>query len=240
MPTSRFPHLQLPSIDAPIKSGPNDRPQIFDSQRRRFVTLTAEEWVRQHFVAYLIHHLHYPSALIGNEVSLIDDSRIQIARHHYHPTSLLSNPKLQLHAARPLSRGEQRAPTFLLPHGLYHLFRHLPSRNAKVGGDSAVKARETAVCYLRDGKKRFFRVIFLKFFRPQNNHILGLFSAFQKPFTRHSQKNLKRTKSPVYTTHFHHYTSTHILPIFASQMRCFEAFPMPIFSPSLKISVPLS
>lgn len=70
MPTSRFPHLHLPSIDAPIKSGPNDRPQIFDSQRRRFVTLTAEEWVRQHFVAYLIHHLHYPSALIGNEVSL--------------------------------------------------------------------------------------------------------------------------------------------------------------------------
>jgi predicted type IV restriction endonuclease len=32
--------------------------------------LTPEEWVRQHFVHYLIEHKGYPAGLIGNEVEL--------------------------------------------------------------------------------------------------------------------------------------------------------------------------
>lgn len=65
-----LPTLHLPSIDARIQPGAGGRPTIFDAQRRRYVTLTAEEWVRQHFVHYLIADLGFPSALIGNEVSV--------------------------------------------------------------------------------------------------------------------------------------------------------------------------
>lgn len=43
---------------------------IFDPLRQRFVALTPEEWVRQHFTAYLINHLSYPASLMGNEVSI--------------------------------------------------------------------------------------------------------------------------------------------------------------------------
>ena len=43
---------------------------VFDPLRKRFVVLTPEEWVRQHFVHYLITQLHYPATLIGNEVSI--------------------------------------------------------------------------------------------------------------------------------------------------------------------------
>lgn len=65
-----FPPLHLPAIDTHITYGAGGRPSIFDSQRKRYVTLTAEEWVRQHFVAYLVRQLGYPAALIGNEVAL--------------------------------------------------------------------------------------------------------------------------------------------------------------------------
>ncbi len=43
---------------------------IFDIIRRRYVALTPEEWVRQHFVHFLIEHKGYPSALLANEVQV--------------------------------------------------------------------------------------------------------------------------------------------------------------------------
>lgn len=43
---------------------------IWDDLRRRYVVLTPEEWVRQHFVHFLIEHKSYPAALLANEVSL--------------------------------------------------------------------------------------------------------------------------------------------------------------------------
>lgn len=44
--------------------------KIYDMLRKRFVALTPEEWVRQHFTSYLITHKGYPASLMANEVSL--------------------------------------------------------------------------------------------------------------------------------------------------------------------------
>lgn len=46
------------------------RTMIYDFLRRRYVALTPEEWVRQHFTHFLIEHKHYPAALLANEVTL--------------------------------------------------------------------------------------------------------------------------------------------------------------------------
>ena len=46
------------------------RTAIYDRLRRRYVALTPEEWVRQHFVHFLIDHKHFPAMLMANEVSL--------------------------------------------------------------------------------------------------------------------------------------------------------------------------
>ena len=43
---------------------------IFDFLRRKYVALTPEEWVRQHFVHYLVEHKGYPKGLLGNEIEL--------------------------------------------------------------------------------------------------------------------------------------------------------------------------
>ncbi len=46
------------------------KPYVYDDLRRKFVRLTSEEWVRQHFVRYLIDDLGYPQPLMQNEVAL--------------------------------------------------------------------------------------------------------------------------------------------------------------------------
>lgn len=61
--------LNLPPYQINVKEL-NGRKMILDTQRQRFVALTPEEWVRQHFVHYLIGHLSYPSALLANEIGL--------------------------------------------------------------------------------------------------------------------------------------------------------------------------
>ena len=48
----------------------NGHTTVFDPLRRRHIRLTPEEWVRQHFVHFLIAHKGYPQGLLANEVSL--------------------------------------------------------------------------------------------------------------------------------------------------------------------------
>jgi hypothetical protein len=48
-----------------VKEG--NKELIFDRLRKRYITLTPEEWVRQNFINYLVKVLSYPSSLIGIE-----------------------------------------------------------------------------------------------------------------------------------------------------------------------------
>ncbi|MCR5130801.1 MAG: type I restriction enzyme HsdR N-terminal domain-containing protein [Prevotella sp.] len=61
--------LNLPPYDVRL-GGTKERPTIFDILRRRYVKLTPEEWVRQHFVHFLINEKGYPQTLLANEVKL--------------------------------------------------------------------------------------------------------------------------------------------------------------------------
>ena len=64
-----MPKLNLPPINLRAKSDCG-RTLVFDDVRSAYVVLTPEEWVRQHFVHYLINHKGYPQSLMGNEVQL--------------------------------------------------------------------------------------------------------------------------------------------------------------------------
>ena len=76
---------------------------IFDFLRRKFVTLTPEEWVRQHFTHYLVEHKGYPKGLLGNEIELhIGDKRLRC-------DSILYNKE-----AKPQMIIEYKAPTVKL------------------------------------------------------------------------------------------------------------------------------
>ncbi len=58
--------LNLPAFNLKIKVS-EGKTVIFDPLRKKYVVLTPEEWVRQHFVNYLIGHLGYPKSLIRVE-----------------------------------------------------------------------------------------------------------------------------------------------------------------------------
>lgn len=61
--------LNLPEYNFRIKKQ-NEKLLIFDSQRKRYVSLTPEEWVRQHFIQFLIQEKGYPSARLAVEKQL--------------------------------------------------------------------------------------------------------------------------------------------------------------------------
>ncbi|MDX5421005.1 MAG: type I restriction enzyme HsdR N-terminal domain-containing protein [Hymenobacteraceae bacterium] len=61
--------LNLPPFDYKIKKN-EANPLIFDILRKKYIQLTPEEWVRQHFLHYLINTLGYPKSLISVERGL--------------------------------------------------------------------------------------------------------------------------------------------------------------------------
>jgi hypothetical protein len=61
--------LNLPPVNLKIreKEGKN---YVFDRLRKQYVRLTPEEYVRQHFISFLIEYKQYPEGLLSNEVSI--------------------------------------------------------------------------------------------------------------------------------------------------------------------------
>ena len=61
--------LRLPSYSHKIVQDDGKR-MIFDIIRKKYVVLTPEEWVRQHFVHHLVNELKYPKSLFKVESGL--------------------------------------------------------------------------------------------------------------------------------------------------------------------------
>ncbi|TYP98307.1 type I restriction and modification enzyme subunit R-like protein [Tenacibaculum adriaticum] len=62
--------LNLPAYPFKLKSN-EKHTLIFGEIRKKYVVLTPEEWVRQHFVQFLIQEKNYPTSLIAVEKQLI-------------------------------------------------------------------------------------------------------------------------------------------------------------------------
>ena len=58
--------LNLPSYDFRIERSAS-KLMIFDPIRKKLVTLTPEEWVRQHFLYYMVYELGYPRSRVRVE-----------------------------------------------------------------------------------------------------------------------------------------------------------------------------
>lgn len=61
--------LNLPSYPTKIIDK-NGKLSIFDEIRKKYVNLSPEEWVRQHFIHFLINEKGYPKSLISNEITI--------------------------------------------------------------------------------------------------------------------------------------------------------------------------
>jgi len=61
--------LNLPSTELKIRKQGN-KEFVLDRLRKQYVRLTPEEYVRQHFISFLIDCKNYPEGLLANEISI--------------------------------------------------------------------------------------------------------------------------------------------------------------------------
>ncbi len=59
--------LNLPQVQLRIKHL-DDKIQVFDEVRKKFVALTPEEWVRQHFIHFLVKQQNFSAGLVAVEM----------------------------------------------------------------------------------------------------------------------------------------------------------------------------
>jgi hypothetical protein len=96
--------LNLPTFEYRIQASKTGD-KIFDVVRKKYVRLTSEEWVRQHFLHYLVGHLAYPQTLVRLE------QRVQHNRLRHRPDIVVYN-----RLARPLMLVECKAPHISINH----------------------------------------------------------------------------------------------------------------------------
>jgi hypothetical protein len=82
--------------------------RIFDVVRKKYVHLTPEEWVRQHFLHYLIDHLAYPKSLTRLELGIQYN-------HLSHRPDIVVYDRL----GTPLMLVECKAPSIALNHDVW-------------------------------------------------------------------------------------------------------------------------
>lgn len=61
--------LNLPAFDIKVTKK-DGRLFVFDRLRKKYIALTPEEWVRQHFINFLVTDKNYPQSLIVNEMEI--------------------------------------------------------------------------------------------------------------------------------------------------------------------------
>ena len=69
-PVISLPELNLPSI-VPKFLNKEGKVFIFDLLRKKYLLLTPEEWVRQHWIHFLISNQGYPKGLLALEKGLV-------------------------------------------------------------------------------------------------------------------------------------------------------------------------
>ena len=122
--------LNLPAYDCKIKHSDGNS-FIFDPLRKKYVLLTPEEWVRQHFLHYLTLHLQYPKSLISVERgmhynSLQKRTDLRVYSSEGNPLVLIeckaSDVKICAETVKQASVYNQtlRAPYVMLTNGLEH------------------------------------------------------------------------------------------------------------------------
>lgn len=100
--------LNLPSFNYQLKNE-NDTLYIYDDLRKQFLVLTPEEWVRQHFIHFLINEKGIPITMLKQE-----------ARLTYHNLEKWADILVYNRALEPLLLIECKASTENLDKDVFH------------------------------------------------------------------------------------------------------------------------
>lgn len=127
--------LNLPEFDYKLKKA-EDKVCIFDVIRKKYLVLTPEEWVRQHFVNYLLSDNMIPRSLIRIEGGLVYNalhkrSDIVVYDRNGAPWLIVEckSPTVKIAPATlaqvALYNSTLRAPYVGVTNGLVHIYAHV-------------------------------------------------------------------------------------------------------------------
>jgi type I site-specific restriction endonuclease len=133
--------LNLPGFDYKLKKA-EGKIWIFDGIRKKYIVLTPEEWVRQHFIHYLTSDKKYPRSLIRVEGGLLYNelrkrSDIVVYDRQGHPWMIVECKSPAMHVSdSTLSQASVynstlKAEYICVTNGLVHLCAHIDWRERK-------------------------------------------------------------------------------------------------------------
>lgn len=133
--------LNFPTYKFRLKNSEN-KVQIFDEIRKKFIVLQPEEWVRQHTVQFLIHNKGYPKSLINVEKELtINNLKKRYDIVIFYPDGTINliveckspNIKIQQNTFDQIARYNLalRSTFLMVTNGLEHYFCKMDYENDK-------------------------------------------------------------------------------------------------------------
>ncbi len=86
--------LNLPKYKFKTRVNQLGKQEIFDENRKKYLVLTPEEWVRQNFIKYLVEEKDYPVSLIAIERGIVVNKMQKrfdavVFNRNGHPTVLI-------------------------------------------------------------------------------------------------------------------------------------------------------
>jgi hypothetical protein len=122
--------LNLPGFKAKVRKK-DGKTVIFDPLRCKYVALTPEEWVRQHFINFLITVKKYPKELLANEITIHLNNMMKrcdtiVYDHFLAPVMIIEYkaPNIAINHAvfDQITRYNisLRVPFLIVSNGLYH------------------------------------------------------------------------------------------------------------------------
>jgi hypothetical protein len=133
-----YPMLNLPKANLKLKDD-----LVWDVLRKKFVRNTPEEWVRQHFIHYLINDLNYPVGLMAAE-KLVKYNKMSKRCDIVSFTNKLSTlmiveckaPKIKLTEDTFYQVAKYnftlKAPLLILTNGLEHIAAHIDLKSNEI------------------------------------------------------------------------------------------------------------
>jgi hypothetical protein len=133
-----YPKLNLPKTNLKLKGD-----TVWDILRKKYVLNTPEEWVRQHYIHYMVNILKYPNSLMASE-RLVKynglSKRCDIVAYSNQLKPILivecKSPKIKLTEDTFYQVAKYnftlKAPLLVLTNGLQHNAAHIDTNTNKV------------------------------------------------------------------------------------------------------------
>jgi type I site-specific restriction endonuclease len=128
-----LPELNFPQYEFRFRKNAKGENEIFDRVRKKFVSLSPEEWVRQHVVEYLVKQKNFPASLLSVEKQLMLNGTAKRADVLAYSTQLrpiliveckAPEVKLDVHTLSQVLRYNlvYNAPYLFITNGIDHFF----------------------------------------------------------------------------------------------------------------------